>query len=208
MGTDDLFNKRRHAELLKRKEGQRGKKRDRVLIVTEGERTEPLYFDGFRLSNVTVKGCGYNCDSLVQYTRDLENEYKRKQDMYFDKVWCVFDRDSFPVANFDAAFALAATYGYEVAYSNEAFELWYLLHFNYYDSQLSRQQYCDKLTAVLGFRYLKNDRRMYSMLLERQPQAIKWAERLLITHNGTLPRNANPSTTVYRLVEYLNQWIK
>lgn len=44
MGTDDLFKKRRHAELLKRKEGQRGKKRDRVLIVTEGERTEPLYF--------------------------------------------------------------------------------------------------------------------------------------------------------------------
>ena len=208
MGTDDLFKKRRQAELLKRMEGQRGKKRDNVLIVTEGERTEPLYFEGFRLANVTVEGCGYNCDSLIRHAKHLENQYKRNQGKVFDKIWCVFDRDSFPLANFDSAFALAAAYGYEVAYSNEAFELWYLLHFNYYDSQLSRQQYCDKLTALLGFRYSKNDRRIYSMLLDRQPQAIKWAERLLTTHNGILPRNANPSTTVVRLVAYLNQWTK
>jgi hypothetical protein len=206
MGTDELFKKRQATAILKRKEGQRGKVRDTVLIVTEGERTEPLYFEGFCLPNVTVVGSGCNCDSLVEFAKSVEIEYKRKRDMIFDKIWCVFDRDSFPLGNFDRAFFLANKYGYEVAYSNEAFELWYLLHFNYYDSQLSRMQYCNKLSELLGFRYLKNDYRMYNMLLGKQPQAMKWAERLLTIHKDNLPGNANPSTTVFKLVTYLNQW--
>ncbi len=104
MGTDELFKKRQATAILKRKEGQRGKVRDTVLIVTEGERTEPLYFEGFCLPNVTVVGSGCNCDSLVEFAKSVEIEYKRKRDMIFDKIWCVFDRDSFPLGNFDRAF--------------------------------------------------------------------------------------------------------
>lgn len=44
MGSDDLFKKRRK----ERKAGNRKPKADSVLIITEGKRTEPLYFKGLK----------------------------------------------------------------------------------------------------------------------------------------------------------------
>ena len=45
MGTDDLFKKRR-AERQKRKHEFKSVNTNSFLIVTEGEKTEPLYFKG------------------------------------------------------------------------------------------------------------------------------------------------------------------
>lgn len=45
MGSDDLFKKKRE-RLKARKEGFREPKPNSFLIVTEGTKTEPLYFDG------------------------------------------------------------------------------------------------------------------------------------------------------------------
>jgi hypothetical protein len=105
--------------------------RQRFLIVCEGEKTEPNYFRNFRVPGKVycdVRGFGYNTVSLVRKTIEL-----REQDEY-DQVWCVFDRDSFPAQDFNNAIALADRNSIRVAYSNEAFELWYLLHFNFYNS--------------------------------------------------------------------------
>ena len=46
----------------------------------------------------------------------------------------------------------------------EAFEIWYMLHFNFYDSALSRNQYKEKLSELLGRPYKKNDEDMYQLL--------------------------------------------
>ena len=96
-----------------------------ILIVCEGERTEPNYFDQFEVTNITIdpRGIGDNTIRLVKYAI---NESKRND---YDQVWCVFDKDSFPKDNFNNAVQLAQNNDFGIAYSNESFELWYILHF-------------------------------------------------------------------------------
>ena len=122
-------------------------------------------------------------------------------------VWCVFDKDSFSDEDFGNAINKAKAKGYKVAYSNEAFELWFLLHFHYYDMALGRDDYIVKLTEHLKRKYRKNDLFMYETLLSKQEEAIKNAKKLLSKYIPVNPSNNNPSTTVFELVEYLNQFI-
>ncbi|HEY89836.1 MAG TPA: RloB domain-containing protein [Thermoflexia bacterium] len=176
--------------------------RKRFLIVCEGSKTEPNYFRSFR-ANAQVVGKGYNTLSLVKSAVEMiqEDEY--------DEVWCVFDRDSFPMEQFNNAILKAKKEGIQVAYSNEAFEIWYLLHFNYYDTGMSRTQYKDKLTELLGSTYQKNDRGMYDILESKQPTAIRNAETLLRSYGDEHdPEQDNPCTTVHLLVQRLNEQIR
>lgn len=64
--------------------------RKTFLIVCEGQRTEPLYFQGFRVPKevMRVEGVGYNTLTLVERTIEIRNESREK----YDQVWCVFDR--------------------------------------------------------------------------------------------------------------------
>lgn len=173
------------------------------LIVCEGAKTEPQYFRGFKLTSAEIVPAGMNTTGLVKYAIQLKDEFE-EEGKRFDHYWCVFDRDSFLAQNFNAALQMARSHGFEVAYSNEAFELWYLLHFSYSDTALGRQLYAEKLTERLGRRYEKNDRTIYETLLPLQEQAIKHAKRLLASyapnHN---PEKDNPSTRVHELVELL-----
>lgn len=177
-------------------------RRKRFLIVCEGARTEPNYFEGFRVNaDVTIEGPGVNTVDVVRKAQEI-NEL---QEDAFDEVWCVFDRDSFPAERFNAALEMASARGFHVAYSNEAFEIWYLLHFEYYVSALSRTQYGDKLSKHLGVPYRKKDPSMYDQLLQYQAQAIKRAEKLLAEYNSHRPVSDNPCTSVQRLVVRLNE---
>lgn len=184
----------------------------RFLIVCEGEKTEPNYFRGFRHSRVQVNvlGTGYNTVSLVNKAKEEVEalKYQVGDEEDDDQVWCVFDRDSFRKAQFNEAIRLAGSYGYHVAYSNQAFELWYLLHFNYYDAALYRGQYIGKLTELLGRRYEKNSAEMYDLLYSKQQQAMQNARRLYDANHSDSPANDNPSTTVFLLVEALRQFVR
>jgi hypothetical protein len=177
--------------------------RKTFLIVCEGEKTEPQYFRSFRVPTKTIKvvGTGYNTRSLVEWAIELQG----KQD--YDQVWCVFDRDSFSVSNFNDALTLAEAENIKVAYSNEAFELWYLLHFHYYNTGISRSDYSNKLSKLLKFKYQKNFPGMYDLLFEKQPTAIKNAKKLLRQYKSPNPAKDNPSTTVHQLVEELNRFL-
>jgi hypothetical protein len=207
MGTDNLFWKRKNKS-LRRKSKNRGKLPESFLIVCEGGKTEPNYFKAFRLSSVAVRveGLGRNTLSLVQETLDI---IKRAEDdgIYYDQKWCVFDKDDFSLDSFNNAIFLAQKNDIRVAYSNEAFELWYLLHFNYYDSGVSRNQYIDMLHRLLDEPYKKNDIAMYRKLLDKQATALANAERLLKTYSPANPGKDNPSTTVHRLVKELNKYV-
>lgn len=201
MGSDDLYKKERAKREL-RKQSTRGKIKDSILILCEGEKTEPNYFNSFRtdlqLKNVKIDGCGTNTDKLV------EKAFQNLND--FDQIWCVFDRDSFPPHNFNRAFQLAEKHKQiRIAYSNEAFELWYLLHFHYCDTGLHRDQYTEKLTDLLGFKYQKNSKSMYDKLSGMQETARNNARKLLENHPDP---NDNPSTTVHLLVQELNKYKK
>ena len=202
------FYKRKQDKDIKRRVGIRGKPKDTFLIVCEGEKTEPNYFNGFRLSNVRVRGSGCNTKSLVEetiYEKKLAASYGTK----YDQVWCVFDKDSFPDGDFNDAIAMAGRNKIAIAYTNQAFELWYLLHFDYHSVPLERDIYQEKLTALLGEKYKKGDNMMYDKLVSRQGEAIKNAKKLRLTydpyHN---PAKDNPCTTVHILVEELNKFLR
>lgn len=176
--------------------------RQRFLIVCEGEKTEPNYFRRFRTPKVVieVQGLGYDPIQLVRRALEL-----RREDDY-DQVWCVFDRDIWPASNFNEAISLAKQKQVSVAYSNEAFELWYLLHFHYFDTALSRHDYGQRLSDLLGHSYAKNSGAMYDALLARQTEALRNAERLLAQYQPPNPAADNPSTTVHLLVNELNRF--
>jgi len=192
---------------LRRTTGTRGAPKESFLIVCEGERTEPNYFQSFKLTSAAVRiiGRGYNTLSLVEETRLIVGEY-RKEGIIYDQVWCVFDRDDFS-SSFNAAVEKAEQFGFHAAYSNEAFELWYLLHFIYFDSAITRSDYRTKLNQLLGRRYRKNSTDMYELLLSRQSEAVRNAARLLDSYNTGNPNRENPSTTVHLLVEQLNRYL-
>jgi len=185
--------------------------RRRVLIVCEDEKSSRDYFQAFPVdrsrTEIVALGTGLNTLSLVEHAIGLRNRADGSGTPYAS-VWCVFDRDSFPENNYRKAFALARENGMRVAWANEAFELWYLLHFNYHDTALPRAHYAAKLRPHLSSAYNKADASMYDHLESRQATALKNARRLerhwaeLSVNN---PERENPSTGIHKLVEHLNE---
>jgi hypothetical protein len=169
------------------------------LIVCEGSKTEPNYFRGFRFPGlvIEIKGLAVSPVQLVAEANQLV------QGKEYDQVWCVFDRDDWPIDNFTGALSKARAKGIKVAYTNEAFELWYLLHFNYHDTAIGREKYKAKLTENLGKTYFKNDPTIYSTLKAKTDTAIHNAKRLFAQYEPPNPAEDNPSTTVHLLVEQL-----
>ncbi len=153
MGRDNQ-PKERHARALARKKANRAGY-DRILIISEGEKTEPLYFEEIRqhyrlhTTNMRVmKGAyGTTPQQVVDLARD---ECLKTQE--WEQAFCVFDRDDHPKANFDNAIASAAAL--DKKYRNElkqpirftaipsipCFELWLLLHFDCVTQECHRNE--------------------------------------------------------------------
>lgn len=186
-----------------------------ILIVCEGKQTERLYFEAFPVVGLDVypKGLGQTKIQLVQKTEKIQNIKK------YDIVWCVFDMDFNPEINncekdFDDAIKQAKKLGYDVAYSNDAFELWFYLHYKNINNQVDRVFYYKELSKIFNvnnyekeckgakfdsYKTLKND--IYSS----QEKAIKRAKELHEMKKHLPYYKQNPVTTVYRLVELLNK---
>lgn len=206
MKRENFFQKEQDRKRLVRKASFR-KQKERILIVCEGEKTEPNYFKDFRLSNVEVRTSkGGDAKRVVQKAIGF---YKEGE---YDKVYCVFDRDIKPEfpnpERFKSAFLLAKEYiNFTCIYSNDAFELWYILHYTYLNYPKSRMDYIDILSRKLGFRYKKNMIGLYDYLFSRQHRAIVNAKNLLKSYKHHDPERDNPSTNVFLLVEELNNWL-
>ncbi|MEH2109977.1 RloB family protein [Nostoc sp.] len=179
--------------------------RQRFLIVCERAKTEPNYFRSFRVpknvAEIDVQGLGENPSKLVQSAKILNGQGE------YDQVWCVFDRNSWTLEDFNNAIIKAEAQGFKVAYSNEAFELWYVLHFEFLNTGIPRSDYLKKLTSLFGRTYQKNSETIYDELFDKQSIAIKNAENLLRQYNPHIPVKDNPSTTVHLLVQELNKFI-
>lgn len=189
--------------------------RRHFLIVCEGTKTEPNYFKAFKqelprhIVQVDIVGEGANTLSLVSRAEELRDG-RALGDYPFDQVWIVFDRDSFDPDKFDNAIYKAESSGMNCAWSNEAFEIWYILHFEYRDAAMSREEYQSKLSNLLGEPYRKNAPDMYQKLFlhGKQAQAVGWARKLRdkFHASNTPPSRSNPCTTVFLLVEELNRF--
>jgi len=193
----------------------------KFLIVCEGKKTEPNYFRKFPVSTrpdiieFDIQGAAGCTLSLVNETEKLKTKKGIKiGGDYKDQVWCVFDRDfkneNFNAQNFNSAIALAKQKKFQIAYSNDAFELWYILHFEYYVSATHRDDYKKLLEDKkrLGHKYKKNSETMYKELEDKQHTAIQNATKLLENYDPVMTGNYNPSTTVHLLVEELNKAIQ
>lgn len=191
-----------------------------ILIVCEGENTEPSYFNQFRLLSATITaiGEGYNTVSLVQRAAEIAENGK------YDQVWCVFDKDDFHPNDFNMAISLAERFGFGAAYSNQAFEYWIILHFeDHQGGGMHRNDYDAKLNALLKKFSLSYDGKkskiisaeIFNLLAgpdertgdERRILAIKRAERNFNRLDGSNPANAESSTTVFKLVSELLKYI-
>ena len=125
-------------------------------------------------------------------------------------IWVVFDKDDFPDRDFNRAIGMAEAGGMRVAYSNQAFEYWFLLHYNLVQGPMHRNQYETKLSGLLGFSYNKEagtGGRVFRELGGKQAQAITNAKAVLRRMEGIPPAQAESSTTVHLLVEELNKYI-
>ncbi|NCS11203.1 MAG: RloB domain-containing protein [Microcystis aeruginosa G13-09] len=189
--------------------------RKRFLIVCEGERTEVNYFKAFTVPKkieVMVKGEGKNSFSLVEKAIKIIDNLNK--DDSFDQIWCVFDKDNCSKEQFHQAEGLAKQKNIKIAYSNEAFEIWFILHFQYLDIATSRSEYPKILnTQMKKYRllnekekYEKNREDMYEKLKPYQKTAITNAAKIIQDRDEAKkhPFDANPSTTVQELVQELN----
>jgi hypothetical protein len=204
-----------------REEGTR-KESKYYLIVCEGKKTEPNYFNGFKkrlpphlLKTIEATGKGNNTYKVVEQAIQLRAERARKRSTpNFDEVWAVFDRDNFSADNINSAIKLAETENIHCAFSNEAFELWYVLHFQFLNTGIHRDDYIKILHGIFkdkaGIEYKKKSKEIYELLKQHgnQAQAIKWAKELEKEHEGKSAVDSKPSTTVYKLVESLNEYVE
>lgn len=200
----------RQERSLKRRSSYRDIKQS-FLIICEGVNTEPDYFNAFRLTSASVKalGKGLNTIKLVQEAIIIKNE-ERKKGHVFDQYWVVFDKDDFSNHDFNEAIRLAESNGFQVAYSNQAFEYWFLLHFNMYRGYIHRNDYEQMLSLQMKVRYNKKGNfttKIYGLLLPYQQEAISRARKILAEFGNTPPSQAISSTTVFKLVEELNSFI-
>jgi len=207
------------AKAEKKKEGTRELKAF-FLIVCEGEKTEPNYFKSFPKINgsivydLTFDGGGISTTKVVEKAIELRDKSAQK----YDRVWAVFDKDSFLPVNFNKAIIYGKTKDVSCAWSNEAFELWYLLHFVNRITAMSRNEYKKALEREVNkkiaaspsrrsdpFTYKKNNKYMYQTLqiYGSEANAIKWADALSKSYVGKQYANYNPCTMVYELVEEL-----
>jgi RloB-like protein len=198
---------------------------DAFLIVTEGEVTEPVYFELLRceldLLVVRIKvlpGDATDPRSVVLTAERLAKEQQRKarkgllgisEPSKFDHVWAVVDTDV-AVRNkiWNDVQQLATARKVKLAHSTPCFEFWLLLHFGFTTRALG-----DGAAAKTAVKHALNRdcstnketaREAMSSFLSKWPGAVRRSEAVRRHHaDARTPIPANPSTEVDRLARAL-----
>src|SRR3954451_2941209 len=122
--------------------------RKRVLVICEGEKTEPSYFTGVKrleqasTVDIEIDKAGGVPKTLVERAVAKKKDSKRAvsrdgdPNLLYDEIWCVFDVDEHP--NLQDAKQQAKANGIELAISNPCFELWLHLHFKEQTASIER----------------------------------------------------------------------
>ena len=198
---------------IERKASGRRKRKPVVYLICEGSETEIKYFKKFRsrecnIDIVPIPSQYKSADKLVQKARATIG-YSPYYPDEGDMIWCVFDRDDNTNAMLSKAKQVAIKEGYQIAFSNPSFEVWFLLHFNNQTTPVENCETAIKLLKKKGRleQYEKN-KEVYEQLKPLQKAAIDRAKKrvsvLQAEHTEILSRESNPVTTVAELVEYLN----
>lgn len=180
----------------------------RLLVVCEGEVTEPQYLRGFmaacrnpRVDLIIDRSHGVPW-SLVKVAKErklaAESAARRSDDenLRYDQVWCVFDIDSHP--NVPDAIQMARDNGIDLAISNPCFELWLVLHLRESPGAQHRHDVQRLLASLLpGYEKAVD----FGKLRDGYPDAVTRAARLDRDASQMDEAGRNPTTGVYRLTE-------
>ncbi len=191
--------------------------RNTFYIITNGEQTEYNYFKVLKTkrSVYDVKIIFENADpmGLVQYAQRYVAEA--------NQVWCVFDiDDTYKDKRLIPALKQAEQSGIKVAYSNIAFEVWLISHFDKCKATLQLKDYASELDRLLkengrNETYSKNDEKLIkTCFIPNYKTAIENSkivyQNYVKEHNEKYPtQHRHPiwnwiaSTTVYKLIEAL-----
>lgn len=191
------------------------------LIVCEGKKTEPNYFNGIKrkinekygnkvdvlIPNIDVKGTGMNTTSLVKYTQKTVNHANK----VYGQVWVVFDKDDYNDEQFNSAIDNC---NYNVAWSNPNFELWLLAHFKKVSRYVSKDDVLQELSKEfqkneLGD-YAKNDIDIFDKVASegKLHTAIKNCEYMEELNKDGQASQRNPMTKVYKIVDGLKEYLE
>lgn len=202
-----------------------------ILVVSEDEKSSVYYFDEFskmlKANAATIgvrpQGGGRNTLDLVKYTqKNLSRWLAQVQEDVdieaFDEVWILFDKDDFPNYKFDNAVKAAESLGFCAGWSNECFELWYLLHAQDQVSAIGRGGIYPKLKPLHGEdKNYETDLKgkagesFHRMMAHHQAvcTALRRAKKLDSERDPkTPPSRSNPCTKVYGLVEKLLPYVR
>ncbi|HRN82651.1 MAG TPA: RloB family protein [Nitrosomonas europaea] len=210
----------RQKKQLERKQGRRASY-DRILIVSEGSKTEPNYFREIRAAyrlhtaNVEVQPSelGTAPIQVVQYAQELfENgdRHKSIQRCAFEQIYAVFDRDDH--GSYDDALALAdqlngklrndarQSVTFQTITSVPNFELWLLLHFEDIQAPLRRDEVMRRLKRHIPD-YVKGSDNTFTITREHLAVATQRAEQL--AQRFSAHTDPEPFTAVVDLVKLL-----
>lgn len=211
MANDKIFKRkpkeRRH---IRRKSG--GKKENtRILIISEGTKTEVHYFRNLvefeGIVGVVIKPAtnGTAPSSVFSSACDMYQKEINKGET-FDNVYCVFDRDEHACFDktIDAIERKNPKGVFKAIKSYPCFEYWILLHFKDTDAPFDK---CNRYSASSKAEravlaefpgYRKNGTTLYQELLGRLQCAVERSKRRLA--NVMKDGEKNPSSEVHNLV--------
>ena len=171
-----------------------------ILIVCEGQ-TEEWYFSKFPVISLSVRCVNLQGQSKMNLVHATEEIVKN---------------EDFTFINFDNSIDKAKSLNYNVAYSNDCFELWLLLHYKDIQSTQNREYYYEQLGKYFKMNYVKEGKRLdfckrlYTLLQEdgnsSELQAIARAEKLHLRQEDLPYHQQKPVTLVYQLVQLLNEY--
>jgi len=206
MGTDDRFKKAKAQRKRVIKQTRTISKR--VLIACEDTKSSRFYFTkmikdyGLRGQVTFAKHIGTNPMKVLEAIKT-----HLLTDSNFDEKWIVIDKDSYSKQEFNGAISSAKALNINVAYSNQAYELWILLHFKDQTAHIDRVKLNHELKHTID--YEKNQEFIYEIIKSKQKIAIERSKALIKyfkdTNGNTEPFNDNPSNTIFELVESLEK---
>ena len=191
----------------------------RILIVSEGAKTEALYFSllvkNLSLTSVRAeilgKECGSDPLSVVEFAKK-----RFSQDVGYDLCYCVIDRDSHAIARFRAANELARSVNarsgrreFLIMVSDPCIEFWFILHFTFWRAPFSSKGNRSKADCVIDKlkehlpHYNKVDADQMSSLIPLTSIAITNAVKVWEDVEST--GEPNPSTQVHVIVTRLQK---
>lgn len=208
MGTDDI-HKRKRSTRKTRIENKA------VLIALEDTKSSKYYFEALikdkKLTGsiVFAKHIGTDPNKVLEAIVKHEREHPKEK---YEKRWIVIDKDDWSKDQIKGTIERARSLGICVAMSNEAYELWILLHFKSVTRYMSRTDLNRELHKIFQERfsidYAKSSQDIYSFTVGLQPAAIHNAKKLLKKHtevnDDISPYDCNPMTMIFELVECLN----